>query len=81
MTSMIADIVCVANAIVYVSYELVIWFVVNVGRKNVGIWRRINVDDFDVDVEAGTSNFCVNLIRELEDWIPTWKVVPLFEVE
>ena len=78
---MIADVVCVANAIVYVSYELVTWFVVNVGRKNVGIWGRINVDDFDVDVEAGTSNFCVNLIRELEDWIPTWKVVPLFEVE
>ena len=78
---MIADVVCVANAIVYVSYELVTWFVVNVGRKNVGIWRRINVDDFDVDVEAGTSNFCVDLIRELEDWIPTWKVVPLFEVE
>ena len=57
------------------------WFVVNVGRKNIGIWRQINVDDFDVDVEAGTSNFCVDLIRELEDWIPTWKVVPLFEVE
>ena len=78
---MIADVVCVANAIVYVSYELVTWFVVNLGCKNVGIWRRINVDDFDVDVEAGTSNFCINLIRELEDWIPTWKVVPLFEVE
>ena len=78
---MIADVVCVANAVVYVSYELVTWFIVNVGRKNVGIWRRINVDDFDVDVEAGTSNFCVNLIRELEDWIPTWKVVPLFEVK
>ena len=78
---MIADVVCVANAIVYVSYELVTWFIVNVGRKNVGIWRRINVDDFDVDIEAGTSNFCVDLIRELEDWIPTWKVVPLLEVE
>ena len=78
---MIADVVCVANAIVYVSYELITWFVVNVGRKNVRIWRRINVDDFDVDVEAGTSNFCVDLIKELEDWIPTWKVVPLFEVE
>ena len=78
---MIADVVCVANAVVYVSYELVTWFVVNVGRKNVRIWQRINVDDFDVDVEAGTSNFCVDLIRELEDWIPTWKVVPLFEVE
>ena len=78
---MIADVVCVANAIVYVSYELVTWFVVNVGRKNVGIWGRINVDDFNVDVEEGTSNFCVDLIRELEDWIPTWKVVPLFEVE
>ena len=78
---MIADVVCVANAVVYVSYELVTWFVVNVGRKNVRIWRRINVDDFDVDIEAGTSNFCVDLIWELEDWIPTWKVVPLFEVE
>ena len=78
---MIADVICVANTVVEVSYELVTWFVVNVGRKNVGIWRRINVDDFDVDVEAGTSNFCVNLIREWEDWIPTWKVVPLFEVE
>ena len=78
---MIADVVCVANAVVYVSYELVTWFVVNIGLKNVGIWRRINVDYFDVDVEAGTSNFCVDLIRELEDWIPTWKVVPLFEVE
>ena len=78
---MIADVVCVANAVVYVSYELVTWFVVNVGRKNVGIWRQINVDDFNVDVEAGTSNFCVDLIRELEDWIQTWKVVPLFEVE
>ena len=78
---MIADVVCVANAVVYVSYELVTWFIVNVGRKNVRIWRRINVDDFDVDVEASTSNFCVDLIRELEDWIPTWKVVPLFEVE
>ena len=78
---MIADVVCVANAVVYVSYELVTWFIVNVGRKNVGIWRQINVDDFNVDVEAGTSNFCVDLIRELEDWIPTWKVVPLFEVE
>ena len=78
---MIADVVCVANAVVYVSYELVTWFIVNVGRKNVGIWRQINVDDFDVDVEASTSNFCVDLIRELEDWIPTWKVVPLFEVE
>ena len=78
---MIADVVCVANAIVYVSYELVTWFVVNVGRKNVRIWRRINVDDFDVDIEAGTSNFCVDLIRELEDWIPTWEVMPLFEVE
>ena len=77
---MIADVVCVANAIVYVSYELVTWFIVNVGRKNVGIWQRINVDDFDVDVEAGTSNFCIDLIREFEDWIPTWKVVPLFEV-
>ena len=40
-----------------------------------------SVDDFDVDVEAGTSNFCIDLIRELEDWILTWKVVPLFEVE
>ena len=78
---MIIDVVCVANAVVYVSYELITWFVVNVGRKNVGVWRRINVDDFNVDVEAGTSNFCVDLIRELEDWIPTWKVVPLFEVE
>ena len=78
---MIADVVCVANAVVYVSYELITWFIVNVGHKNVGIWRRINVDDFDVDVEAGTSNFCVDLIRELEDWIPTWKVVTLFEVE
>ena len=78
---MIDDVVCVVNAVIYVSYELVTWFIVNVGRKNVGIWRRINVDDFDVDVEAGTSNFCVDLIRELEDWIPTWKVVPLFEVE
>ena len=78
---MLADVVCVANAVVYVSYELVTWFVVNVGRKNVGIWRQINVDDFDVDVEASTSNFCVDLIRELEDWIPTWKAVPLFEVE
>ena len=78
---MIADAVCVANAIVYVSYELVTWFVVNIGRKNVGIWRQINVDDFDVDVEAGTSNFGIDLIRELEDWIPTWKVVPYFEVE
>ena len=78
---MIADVVCVANAAVYVSYELITCFVVNVGLKNVGIWRRINVDDFDVDIEAGTSNFCVDLIRELEDWIPPWKVVPLFEVE
>ena len=80
---MVADVVCVANAIVYVSYELVTWFVVNIGRKNVGIWQQINVDDFDVDIdiEAGTSNFCVDLIRELEDWIPTWKVMPLFEVE
>ena len=78
---MIADVVCVVNAVVYVSYELVTWFIVNIGRKNVWIWQRINVDDFDVDVEAGTSNFCVDLIRELEDWIPTWKVVPLFEVE
>ena len=78
---MIADVVCVVNAVVWVSYELVTWFIVNVGHKNVRIWRRINVDDFNVDVEAGTSNFCVDLIRELEDWIPTWKVVPLFEVE
>ena len=78
---MMADVVCVANAVVYVSYELVTWFVVNVGRKIVGIWRQINVDDFDVDIEPSTSNFYVNLIRELEDWIPTWKVVPLFEVE
>ena len=78
---MIADVVYVVNVVVYVSYELVTWFVVSEGRKNVGIWRRINVDDFDVDVEAGTSNFCVDLIRELEDWIPTWKVVPLLEVE
>ena len=78
---MMADVVCVANAVVYVSYELVTWFVVNVGRKIVGIWRRINVDDFDVDIEPSTSNFCVDLIRELEDWIPTWKVVPPFEVE
>ena len=53
---MIADVVCVANAIVEVSYELVTWVVVGVGRKNVGIFRRINVDDFDVDVEAGTNN-------------------------
>ena len=78
---MIADVVCVANAVIYVSYELVTWVVVGVGRTNVGIFRRINVDDFDVDVEAGTSNFCVDLIRELEEWIPTWKVVPLLEVE
>ena len=78
---MIADVVCVANAVVYVSYELITWFVVNIRCKNVGIWRQINVDDFDVDIEAGTSNFCVDWIRELEDWIPTWKDVPLFEVE
>ena len=81
MISMIADVVCVANAVVQVSYELVTWVVVDVGRKNVGIFRRINVDDFNVDVEAGTSNLCIDLIRELEDWIPTWKVVPLLEVE
>ena len=47
----------------------------------VGIWRRINVDDFDVDIETRASNFYVDLIRELEDWMPTWKVMPLFEVE
>ena len=78
---MIADVVCVVNVVVRVSYELVTWFVVSEGRKNVGIWRQINVDDFNVDIEASTSNFCVNLIRELEDRIPTWKVVLLFEVE
>ena len=49
------------------SYELVTWVVVNVGRKDVGIWQQINVDDFDVDVEAGKRDFCVDLIRELED--------------
>ena len=76
---MIADVICVANTVVEVAYELVTWVVIGVGRKNVGIFRRINVDDFDVHVEAGTSNFCVDLIRELEDWIPTWKVVPLLE--
>ena len=78
---MIADIVCVVNVVVKVAYELVTWFVVSEWRKNVGIWRRINVNDFNVDVEARTSNFCGDSIRELEDWIPTWKVVPLFEVE
>ena len=47
----------------------------------VGIWRQVNVDDFDEDVEAGAGNLYVDLIRELEDRIPTWKVVPLIEVE
>ena len=47
----------------------------------VGIWQRINVDDFDVDVETGAGNLYVDLIRELEDQIPTWKVVPLPAVE
>ena len=38
----------------------------------VKIWRQINVDDFNVDVETGAGNLYVDLIRELEDRIPTW---------
>ena len=30
----------------------------------VGIWQRINVDDFDVDVETGAGNLYIDLIRE-----------------
>ena len=28
-----------------------------------------------------TSNFYVDLVRELEEWIPTWKVIEFFEFE
>ena len=78
---MITDVILVTDAVVQLPKKLVTWFVVNVGCEMVGIWRRVNVDDFDEDIEAGAGNLYVDLIRQLEDRIPTWKVVPLLEVE
>ena len=36
---------------------------------------------FDVDVNSCASNFYVDLIRKLEEWIPSWKVVGFFDFE